>query len=117
MVHHNCGKIDEFLKYDAGPIRADGIQIQSNINNVEEIVRTYGDKLTVFYSPDRTAFNDPNMTLDEARAYARQVVDTYGAVNNPGPGVIYSGSADREDIHYAIDDEIYRYSLEQYKEL
>jgi hypothetical protein len=60
---------------------------------------------------------DPETTPDDARAYAREIVDVYGAHVNPGAGVWVVDSAHSADVYYAFVDELHEYSLEQYKNI
>jgi len=113
MVHHNCGKIEVFLPYEVDVIGSDGVQIQSDINDIPSVLKQYGDRLAVFFTPNMDVVYDPKTTVEQGRAYAREVVDTLGAASNPGSGIIYAATALREDVYYAIDDEMYAYSLEK----
>ena len=57
---------------------------------------------------------DPDTTPDLVRAYARKLIDTYGAHVNPGPGIIIDSYALKEDVYHAFNDEIFYYSLKKY---
>jgi hypothetical protein len=117
VVFHNCGLIDSFIPYLVDDIGADGLQIQ-NINDIKGILQAYGDKVTVEYQrPDPYLMFDPDTTLDQVRALARDIVDTYGAHTNPGSGCVYTPSAPTAEAYNAFDDEIYGYSMEKYKGL
>lgn len=117
VVFHNCGLIEEFIPYLVDEIHADALQIQP-LNDTSKILQTYGDRVTVNYNkPDQEFLYDPATTPEQARAYAREIVDKYGAQANPGAGVIVTSYAYSEDVFYAFEDEIYRYSLELYKGL
>ncbi|MDR1027865.1 MAG: hypothetical protein LBL63_00415 [Clostridiales Family XIII bacterium] len=113
VLFHNCGLVEAFVPYLVDELHADGLQIQI-INDIKRIVETYGDRTTVHYRPDAYIMYDPDTTPDRARAYARELVDAYGAHVNPGAGVFMSAYALREDVYYAFDDEIFNYSLEKY---
>ncbi|MDR1028205.1 MAG: hypothetical protein LBL63_02165 [Clostridiales Family XIII bacterium] len=116
LIFHNCGLIDSFIPCLVEDIGAEGLHIQK-INDIEGILRTYGAKTTVDYRPDETILYDPNTTAERARACAREMVDRFGAHTNPGPGIIYNAYAVNEELFYAFDDEVYRYSLEKYRGL
>ena len=115
LVFHNCGLIDNFIPFLVEDIGADGLQIQT-INNIEHIISTYGDRVTVEYRrPDPYLLFNPNTTLDQVRDLARTVVDTYGAHTNPGSGAVCTINAPNEEVYYAFDEEMVKYSLEKYK--
>jgi hypothetical protein len=113
---HNCGKIETFLPYLIDEIGADALQIQSNINDIKDILTRYGDRITCDYATDGYKLFDPKTTPDDARAYAREIVDAFGAHSNPGPGVMIIGSAHSAEVYSAFEDEVYNYSLKQYKD-
>jgi hypothetical protein len=74
--------------------------------------------VTVEYQrPDPYLMFDPDTTLDQVRALAREVVDTYGAHVNPGSGCICTISAPTAEVYNAFDDELYGYSLDRYRGL
>jgi hypothetical protein len=117
LVFHNCGLVDKFIPYLVDDMGVDGLQIQ-NINDIKNILRVYGDRVTVEYQrPDSYLLFDPDTTLDQVRALARDIVDTYGAHTNPGSGCIYTLSAPTAEVYQAFDDEVFRYSREKYKGL
>ena len=117
VVFHNCGLVEDFIPYLVDEIKADGLQIQP-LNDLKSILQKYGDRITLDNnSPDKEFLYDPETTPDEARAYAREFVDTFGAHNNPGAGIIVTSYALNEDVFYAFGEEIFQYSLEKYKSL
>jgi hypothetical protein len=113
---HSCGLIDSFIPYYVDVIGADALEIQ-RINNIAEIVKKYGDRTTVEYRPDPYFMYDPDTTPEQAKACARALVDELGAHVNPGAGVVLTPIALRDEVYYAFDDEIFRYSLEKYRGL
>jgi hypothetical protein len=116
-MSHNCGLIDAFVPFLVDEIGAAGLEIQP-INDVKGIVRKYGDRCTVEYTrPDPYFFFDPDTTTEQIKAKAREVVDTYGARANPGAGVMIAFIARNEEVYNAFDEEIYRYSLEEYRKI
>ena len=60
---------------------------------------------------------DPETTEQEARAYAREVVDKYGAHTCEGAGVVLRMHGDQPQSYYPFLDELYNYSLEKYASL
>jgi hypothetical protein len=117
VVFHNCGLVDSFIPYLVDDIGADGLQIQ-NINDIKNILQVYGDRVTVEYQrPNQYLMFDPDTTLDQVRALAREIVDVYGAHANPGSGCIYTPSAPTAEVYNAFDDEIFAYSMERYRRI
>lgn len=118
LVHfHNCGKVEAFVPYLVEEIGADGLQIQSNINDIKDLLTKYGDRVTIDFTPDKYKMFDPATTPGDARAYAREIVDAYGAHANPGAGVWVIDSAHSAEVYYAFVGELFDYSLEQYKNI
>jgi uroporphyrinogen-III decarboxylase len=113
---HNCGLIDNFIPYLVDEIGSDALQIQT-INDTKGILQKYGDRVTVEYRLDPTIMYDPDTTPDQARSLVREVIDKFGAHTNPGAGVVIAPQALKEEVYYAVDDEIYTYSLQKYKEV
>lgn len=116
VIFHNCGRIDAFVPWLVDEIHADVLQIQT-INDIGNIVKTYGDRTTVHIRPNPEILYDPATTPERARAHARELVDAYGTHANPGAGILMSCFALKEDVYDAFDDEIFNYSLEKYKGL
>lgn len=116
VIFHNCGLVDRFIPFFVEDIHADGLEIQ-HINDIKKILREYGDRVTSEYQMDLRKLYDPAVTPKQARALARDIVDTYGARTNPGAGVMLLGSALKKEVWYAFEGEIYDYSLKQYKGL
>lgn len=110
---HCCGKMEAWLPYIVNDIKADVVEIQ-NINDTQFILDTYGDRLTVEYSPDFNIMYDPKTTEQEAREYARSLVDKYGAHKNKGSGIVVHLHGNRPESYYAFEDELYNYSLKMY---
>lgn len=117
FVSHCCGVIEPFVPYMVEEIGFDGVEIQAEINDIPAILEKYGDRLTVKINAKAELVHDPEMTEERIRAYARELVDTYGAHVVPGSGVVVSLTSSFENIYYALEDEIYHYSLKQYKGL
>ena len=116
VIFHTCGLMNNFAPYFAERIKPDGIQIQ-HINNIDYLIKAYGDKLSINFYPDEYILYNPVTTPDDAREYARELVDKYGAHVNPGSGLIAHAWALREEVYHAFTDEIFTYSLEKYKGL
>lgn len=113
---HCCGKMEAWLPYLVNDIKADVIEIQ-NINDTRYILDTYGDRITVEYSPDARIMYDPRTTEQQAREYARSLVDQFGAHRNKGAGLVVHLLGDQPASYYAFEDELYQYSLKRYADL
>ncbi|MDR1204452.1 MAG: hypothetical protein LBL26_03085 [Peptococcaceae bacterium] len=117
VIFHSCGLIDTFVPYLVENIGADILQIQT-INDIKSMLQTYGGRLTVEYqSPDPYILYDPETTEEQIRLLARQIVDTYGAQANPGGGCVVAVSAPTAEVYNIFNEEMYTYSLYQYKHL
>ena len=115
VIFHNCGHIEPFIPWLIDEFHSDGLWLQPQVNDFEKLVKTYGDRTAIYYQPDIFTMYDPDTTPDQARAYARHIVDTCGAHANPGPGAVMASYALREDVWHAFNDEIYEYSLNKYR--
>lgn len=115
-MFHTCGKMEVFLPYIVNDIKADLIEIQS-INDTKYILDTYGDRLTVEYCPDFHIMYNPATTEQQAREYARHLVDTYGAHKNKGSGIAVRLIGNNPVSYYAFEDELYNYSRRLYAEI
>lgn len=116
-LSHNCGLVDAFIPFLVEEIGAQGLEIQP-INDTLGIVKKYGSRTTLELTrPDPYFFFDPNTTAAMVREKAREIVDRYGAHENPGAGAGYAFIAPSEEMYNAFDEEIYRYSLEKYRGL
>lgn len=114
---HICGKMEAFLPHIVDDIKADLIEIQS-INDTDMILDTYGDRVTVEYTPDPYIMYNPETTVEEAREYARSIVDRYGAHKNKGSGVaINLIGGTKPETYYAFEDELFNYSRKCYADL
>lgn len=114
---HICGKMEVWLPYIVDDIKADLIEIQS-INNIDGIIDTYGDRVTVEYMPDPYIMYNPETTVEQVREYARSIVDRFGAHKNKGSGIaLFLIGGTIPDIYYAFEDEIYNYSRKCYADL
>lgn len=115
-MFHTCGKMESWLPYIVNDIKADLIEIQ-NINDTKAILETYGDKLTVEYHPDPYIMYNPATTAEQAREYARSLVDQFGAHTNKGSGIAVRLVGNIPESYYAFEDELYNYSLKKYADL
>lgn len=115
-MFHTCGRMEAWLPYIVNDIKADLIEIQS-INDTQYILDTYGDRLTVEYCPDYNIMYNPRTTEEEARAYARSLVDQFGAHRNQGAGIAVRLVGSYPASYYAFEDELYHYSLKCYENL
>ncbi|NLT40415.1 MAG: hypothetical protein GXX89_08135 [Clostridiales bacterium] len=114
FIAHCCGVIEPFVPYMVEEIGFDALEIQTDLNDVGAILAKYGDRITVQHGVRPGTAQTQEMTVEEARAAARKMVDTYGAHAVPGPGVLAMVSSPVEQIYYAIEEEIYEYSKERY---
>ena len=114
FIAHCCGKVMEFIPYFADELGVDGVELQ-NINDLPAIVKQYGDRLLVEVNTDPSIMYDDAVTDAELIAHARSIVDTYGAHVNPGPGATCRRGTGLEHNYRVVEEEIYRYSLEQYR--
>ena len=110
---HCCGKMENFVPYMVERMHADLLEIQ-NINDIRWILDTYGDKVTPVIVPDPYIMYDPDTTAEQARAYAREIVDKYGAHTCRGSGAVVRLIGAYPESYYAFEDEIYNYSREIY---
>ncbi len=113
---HCCGFMEAWLPYIVNDLRGDLLEIQS-INDIRMILDKYGSKTAPIFPPDPYIMYNPDTTVEEARAYARSIVDNYGAHTCEGSGAVCKLIGSRPDIYYAFEDELYNYSLEKYKNL
>jgi uroporphyrinogen decarboxylase len=116
IISHSCGLMQSYVPVIVETLGADGMEIQ-NLNDYEEILSKYGDKVTPSMLAEPTVLYDPKTTPERAKEFARSLVDAYGAHNNPGAGILLGGGAKDEEVYHAFMDEVYEYSLEKYKGL
>lgn len=112
-MFHTCGRMEVWLPYIVNDLKVDLVEIQS-INNIDYILETYGDKLTVEYQPDPYIMYNPATTAEQAREYARSIVDRYGAHKHKGSGIVIRLNGNNPESYYAFEDELYNYSLKMY---
>jgi hypothetical protein len=110
---HSCGRMEIWLPYIVNDLKVDLVEIQS-INNIDYILETYGDRLTVEYLPDPYIMYNPATTAEQAREYARSLVDRFGAHKHKGSGLVIRLNGNIPESHYAFEDELYNYSLKLY---
>ena len=113
---HCCGFMEAFLPYIVNDIKADVLEVQ-NINDIRMILDKYGEKTSPIYHPDPYIMYDPGLTPDEARAYARKIVDDYGAHTCDGSGAVARLIGSHPESYYAFEDELFHYSLELYSKI
>lgn len=117
FIQHCCGVINPFIPYLVDEIGVDGLEIQTDLNDTQWILDTFGNRVTIEFSGRSKLFYDPETTEEDVRAYAREIVDKYGAGAVPGSGVAYNAMSSREQIFRAFEEEIYEYSLKKYSGL
>ena len=105
--------IDPFVPYMVEEIGFDGLEIQA-INDIDGILKKYGDRVTVEFHPDPKLTFDPDTTGDMIRAHVRDIVDRYGAGAVPGSGAVMSFISNDAHIFYPMEDEFYEYSRAAY---
>lgn len=110
---HCCGVVDVFVPYfvDMG---VDGIEIQQNLNDLPSIMKKYGDKLLIEVRPDTAYVNEACRTKEELIQAAHEVVDTFGAHVNPGPGGTCCVFGGEDSNMQFVSAEIVKYSMEKY---
>ena len=113
---HCCGFMEAWLPYIVNDLRGDLLEIQS-INDIRMILDKYGSKTTPIFPPDPYIMYNPDTTPEEARAYARSIVDQYGAHTCEGSGAVCKLIGCHPETYYAFEDELFNYSLECYKNL
>ena len=111
---HCCGKVDDFVPYFVDELGVDGVELQP-LNDLEGIVKKYGDRLMVEVQPDPQIVFDDEKTDEELRQHIRSLIDTYGAQNNPGSGAVINLKSGWERTFNLMEAEMYRYSSEQYQ--
>ena len=116
LAFHNCGKIESFIPYLVEEIGADVLEIQP-LNDIEGIMRKYGDRVSIVIQPDPYVMFDPDTTEAEAAAHARALVDRYGAQNFDGAGAIIAAHGGFENTYRAFVKELYDYSSKVYSRL
>ncbi|NLV50780.1 MAG: hypothetical protein GXY20_08845 [Clostridiales bacterium] len=116
FIAHCCGKIDPFVPYMVEEIGFDVLEIQS-FNDIPGILKKYGDRVTVEYGANAKLTNDPDTTQAQIRSHAREIVDNFGAQAVAGSGVVMHMSSGREDLYYALEEELYEYSKTRYAEV
>ena len=113
---HCCGFMEPWLPYIVNDLRGDLLEIQT-LNDIRMVLDKYGSKTAPIFSPDPYIMYNPDTTEAEARAYARSIVDMYGAHTCEGSGAVCKLIGSRPDIYYAFEDELFNYSLDCYKNL
>lgn len=113
---HCCGKMEAFLPYIVNDIKADILEIQT-INDLRMVLDTYGAKTSPIYTPDPYIMYNPATTGEQAREYARYIVDNFGAHTCEGAGCLIYLVGNKSESYYAFEDEIFKYSLRKYKDL
>ena len=116
FIAHCCGVIEPFVPYMVEEIGFDVLDIQ-DLNDIAAIIKKYGDRVTVLRHSKPKIVHDPDMTTERIRAYARDIVDTYGAHVMPGAGAVATVSSSFENVYYAYEEEIYEYSKSLYSNI
>ena len=116
LMCHCCGKMEVWVPYFVNEIHADAIEIQP-INDIRGILDRWSGQITPTFTTDPYIMYDPDITDEEIRAYARSIVDKYGAHTCDGAGVVIYQQGNIPRTYYAFEDEIYHYSLEKYANL
>jgi hypothetical protein len=117
IMFHNCGMIDAFLPAIAEEIKPNALDIQP-INDILGFMKKYGNTCTSnLQRPDNALFFNPDTTIETIKAKAREYVDVFGAGALPGSGVVLNQNLPDAEKANEFWNEIYRYSLEQYRKL
>ena len=85
-----------------------------DLNDLPKIVNTYGDRLMIEVKADPKVVYDDETTDEQYIQHIRDIVDTYGAQANPGSGAVMSLGCGNAHGFYLMEEELYRYSSEQY---
>ena len=115
FIAHCCGVIEHFVPYMVEDIGFDVLEIQTNLNDTDAIFEKYGDRVTIQHGPVRNVQPNSEMSDEEARKLAQEMVDRYGAHSVPGPGALATIFNPVEHVYYTLEDEIYNYSKERYQ--
>ena len=113
---HCCGVVSPFMPYfvDMG---VDGVEIQQELNDLPAIMKEFGDRLVIEVRPDMKIISAENSTEEDLIRVAHEVVDTFGAHNNPGSGGVTAGWGGEDPKMKFVNEEIVRYSMEKYAAL
>ena len=117
FIAHCCGVIDPFVPYMVEEIGFDALEIQTNLNDIDAIFAKYGDRVTIECGIGGNLLQNPDISTDEVRALARDMVDKYGAHAVPGSGALAMMFSPDEKVHYTLEEEIYEYSRKCYNGL
>ena len=69
----------------------------------------------VEYAPNPFFINDKDVTADQLKAYAREIVDTYGTHANKGSGVALNINCNDAEVYRTFETEIIEYSMKMYR--
>ena len=116
FIAHCCGRIECFIPYFVNDIGFDGLELQP-INDIEWILKTFGDRITVEYKADPAVVFNDEATEEQLTAHARSIVSRFGAQSVPGSGVIMNLQRSFEHSYGVIERTIYEASCEAYKNL
>ena len=75
----------------------------------------YTSRVTVEYAPNPFFINDRDVTAGQLKAYAREIVDTYGAHANKGAGVALNINCNDAETYKIFETEIIEYSMKMYQ--
>ena len=117
FIQHCCGVINPFIPYLVEEIGVDGLEIQTDLNDLSWILEKFGKRVTIEFSSKSSLLNSSAASKDDVRAYAREIIDTYGAGAVPGSGIMINTIASREEIFAAYEDELYEYSRKIYSDI
>ncbi len=116
FMSHCCGKMEAWLPYFVNEIHADALEIQP-INDIRGILDKWGGQITPSIHTDPYIMYDPDVKEEDIRAYARSIVDKYGAQTCDGSGAIVYLGGSIPALYYAFEDELFNYSYEKYANL
>ena len=116
FLAHCCGKVEVFVPYFADVLQVDGVELQT-INDLPALTKQYADRLLFEERCDAGIIHNDAVTDEEIIAHAHRIVDTYGAHVCPGSGGAINVQSSFEHTYYLLENEIYQYSLEKYKEI
>ena len=87
------------------------------LNDLEGIMKKYGDKVTIEVYPDPYIVYDPTSTTEDLVKHARELVDKYGAHRFEGSGAVMYSRAHSCEAYQTFEKEVYNYSSELYAKL
>ncbi len=105
---HSCGKVEKLVPYMID-IGFNNWEAQ-RMNDLKAVKKNYGSKIAIQFPLDPAIIHNPQYTINEIRAYVRQVIDDYGQ----NGGLLLNFSALTAPVYTAVIDEAFNYSRKLY---